>query len=535
MAAINRADAPVHPEDARISGCRHVVFYEDAPGGTRNATAIEPGWLDRSPCGTGTSARMAALHARGELALGEDFVNESVIGTRFTGRLIEETTVGGLAGRGARDHRPRVGDGDGPVPARPERPVPGGLRAVSSPDVVVLGAGIVGACAALELARGGARVEVIERGGGWGESCSWGNAGLLVPSHARPIAAPESLRAGLRWMVKPDSPFGLKLKPSLAPWLARYLRASTAARARDGEALQRELARESIGAFRELAAEGIDGGFDEPGCLTVHTSADADEHAAAEAASETGRALGAQVLTGDEARQLEPSLTSRVRAAVLFPDEARCDPVRLAAAVGAAATERGVRLRTGVEAYAVGGDGIVETTHGPVRAGTVVVAAGAWSGRLARSAGVRLPLQGGKGYAAEWDPSSAPVRMPLYLHDQRVVANPMGDRTRMTGGLLLDGLDETYDHRRVRAIASAAEEVLGVRARPRLTWRGLRPCTPDGLPVIGAHRDAPHVIFATGHGMLGVTLAPLTGRLVASVVAGAATHPALARLSPERF
>jgi len=96
MAAINRADAPVHPQDARIAGCRHVVFYEDAPGGARNATAIEPGWLDRSPCGTGTSARMAQLHARGALALGEDFVNESVIGTRFTGRLVEETRVGGV-------------------------------------------------------------------------------------------------------------------------------------------------------------------------------------------------------------------------------------------------------------------------------------------------------------------------------------------------------------------------------------------------------------------------------------------------------
>ena len=96
MAAINRQDAPVHPEDARISGCRHVVFYEDGPGGTRNATSIEPGWLDRSPCGTGTSARMAALHARGALAIGQEFVNESLIGTRFTGRLVEETSVGGL-------------------------------------------------------------------------------------------------------------------------------------------------------------------------------------------------------------------------------------------------------------------------------------------------------------------------------------------------------------------------------------------------------------------------------------------------------
>ncbi len=96
MAAIEDQDRPVHPEDERISGCRHVVFHEDAAGGARNATAIHPGWLDRSPCGTGTSARLASLHARGALATGEAFVNESVIGTRFTGRLVEETTVGGL-------------------------------------------------------------------------------------------------------------------------------------------------------------------------------------------------------------------------------------------------------------------------------------------------------------------------------------------------------------------------------------------------------------------------------------------------------
>jgi proline racemase len=99
MDAINAADPPVHPEDARIAGCKHVIFTapgRDGPRSQRSATSIHPGWLDRSPCGTGTSAKLAALHARGELGVGEEFVNESVIGTRFSSRIVEETEVGGL-------------------------------------------------------------------------------------------------------------------------------------------------------------------------------------------------------------------------------------------------------------------------------------------------------------------------------------------------------------------------------------------------------------------------------------------------------
>jgi proline racemase len=97
MAAIDASERPVHPEDPRIAGCRHVVFHAPGRDGAdaRAATSIHPGWLDRSPCGTGTSARLAQLHARGELAVGDSFVNESVIGTRFTGRIAEETTVAG--------------------------------------------------------------------------------------------------------------------------------------------------------------------------------------------------------------------------------------------------------------------------------------------------------------------------------------------------------------------------------------------------------------------------------------------------------
>ncbi len=397
-----------------------------------------------------------------------------------------------------------------------------------NPDVVVVGAGIVGACAAYELARAGAQVTVLERGGGWGEECSWGNAGLLVPSHARPIAAPENLRAGLRWMVRRDSPFGMRPRPSLAPWLVRYARASTAARAAAGEALQRELSVEGLRRFDELAAEGIDGGYRRTGLLTVHS---AEHHAVEEAESDTGRALGARLLTAAEARELEPALTGPLCAAVLFPDEAQCDPIRLVADVAGAAQRAGAEFRAGVDVRDVvpepGGVRV-----GDLHAGHAVIAAGVWSGALAASLGAGLPLVAGKGYAVDYAPAA--LRMPLYLYDARCVANPMSARLRLTGGLVLGSTDQRGDPRRVEAIRRVAATALGVTT-PSREWSGLRPCTPDGLPVIGAHPRADRVILATGHGMLGVTLGPLTGRLVAGLVAGTADHPALPRLSADRF
>jgi D-amino-acid dehydrogenase len=374
-------------------------------------------------------------------------------------------------------------------------------------------------------------VTVLERGAGWGEECSWGNAGLLVPSHARPIAAPENLRAGLRWMVRRDSPFGLRPQPALAPWLLRYARAATAAKAAAGEALQRTLSVEGLARFDELAAEGIAGGYRRSGMLTVHSS---ERHAAEEAASETGRALGARVLSATEARALEPALTGAARAAVLFPDEAQCDPIRLVADVAAAAQRAGARFRAGVEVSAIAQEpGGVRVDD--LRAGHAVIAAGVWSGGLAASLGAGLPLVAGKGYAVDYEPDVSPLRLPLYLYDARCVANPMGSRLRLTGGLVLGRSEQRGDPRRVAAIRRVAATALGVTARPRLEWSGLRPCTPDGLPVIGAHPRADRVVLATGHGMLGVTLGPLTGRLVAGLVAGDADHWALPSLAPDRF
>ena len=312
---------------------------------------------------------------------------------------------------------------------------------------------------------------MLERGGGWGEGCSWGNAGLLVPSHARPIAAPENLRAGLRWMLRRDSPFGLRVRPALAPWLARYVRASTARRAARGEALQRELSVEGLARFEEL---GIDGGFRRSGLLTVYTGEEAEQRAAAEAASPAGRALAAQPLSAADAKALEPALTDAARAGVLFPHEAHCDPGRLVDAVGAAAIERGVRLRTGVEVRAIR-PGAVDTGDGVLRAGLVVVAAGAWSGRLARTLGIRLPLLAGKGYAVDYEPSASPAAHPAVSARRALRGQPDG---------IAAARDRRPDPRRARAAQRPAPRPSHPagrdRARRRAPSRGSngRGCGP---------------------------------------------------------
>jgi D-amino-acid dehydrogenase len=218
---------------------------------------------------------------------------------------------------------------------------------------------------------------------------------------------------------------------------------------------------------------------------------------------------------------------------VHFPDEAACDPIRLVADLVAAAQRAGARFRSGVAVDAIAQEpGGVRV--GDVRAGHAVVAAGVWSGALAAALGAGLPLVAGQGYAVDYAAGASALRTPLYLYDARTVANPMSARLRLTGGLVL-GKGDGGDPRRVAAIRRVAAASLGVTGRPQLEWSGLRPCTPDGLPIIGPHPRAERVVLATGHGMLGVTLGPLTGRLVADLIAGRAAHPALPRLSPARF
>ena len=403
-----------------------------------------------------------------------------------------------------------------------------------TPDVAVVGAGAIGIATALELAQRGAAVTVLERGPRPASGSSFGNAGIVGPAHVLPLASGQAVRDGLRWMLRRDSPFSLTPRPAAIPWLARFLLAARASRYERSLALLQRLAAESAALHRALD-QRFDTGVVERGFLEVYETERGFEAARAH------RLPDAEVLDGAATRELCPQLAATPAGGLFAPGEAHCDPAQLVTTLADAAVEAGVTLRMGVEVHGVrrrpGGE-VLWTSAGEIPAGTVVIAAGAWSPSLAAGLGLRLPFQGGKGYHVDFEPGDGDTPMPLWFAERRTVATPLPRGLRLTGMLQLAGTDLSIDHRRVDTILANGRRLLTGLADRRITsvWRGLRPCSPDGIPIVGRAPSAESVVVATGHGMWGLQLAPVTARLVTDlIVDGRGDEAVLDALTPARF
>lgn len=408
--------------------------------------------------------------------------------------------------------------------------------------IAVVGGGVVGVCSAYYLARRGLEVTLIEKGD-IAAGSSYGNAGLIVPSHSIPLAAPGALRRGMRWMLDRESPFYIRPRPSrdLVRWLLRFRRACTAEHVRRSIPVLRDLSRASLALYRELAAlPGLDFGFREDGALAVFRTAAGLEHGRHEADVLRAAGIDATVLDAKAAREVEPALGRAVAGAVHFPGDAHLAPDRFVRGLARVMERSGVRVLAGTEVLGFTRRGraitAVETTRGDLAVDEVVLAAGSWSGELARGAGLDLPIQAAKGYSITYDRPPGAPRLPLLLGEARVAVTPMGDALRFAGTLELAGLDLSIDRRRVGAIARAAGQYLAAgESRVREIWRGLRPCSPDGLPYVGRPARGDNLIVATGHAMIGVSLGPVTGSLVAQLAARETPALDLHPLRPDRF
>jgi len=402
------------------------------------------------------------------------------------------------------------------------------------PDVAIIGGGAVGAACALELVRRGAEVTLLERGPELGSGCSAGNAGLICPSHSTPISNPAAVRNGFRWMLDSASPFYLKPRPAAVPWLVRFLLA--ARRAQAGARAIRALSVASLELHAELGHE-LDTGFERRGVLNAYVT---EESYAAGRREAQSSGLAFEALEGDKALALEPALGPRTLGAVYYPQEAHVDPLRCVRALGAAAAAKGADIRTDVEVRRLRREGdrvVIEASDGTLRPETVVLAAGAWSGALARTVDVYLPLEGGKGYHVDLESAEGDPRIPTWLQESWAIATPLPGRLRLAGTLELAGLDLTINSRRADAVRDGGVRGLrGLEGRRVIdVWAGLRPCTPDGLPVIGRPKGLPGLLLATGHAMKGVSLAPVSAKLVGELVAGETPNQDVAPFRPDRF
>jgi D-amino-acid dehydrogenase len=411
-------------------------------------------------------------------------------------------------------------------------------------QAIVIGAGIIGIACAYELCRRGAGVTVVD-GGDPPAPCSAGNLGWVVPSFSEPLPAPGLAVTSLRWMTRRDSPLYVRPQalPRLAPWLWTFWRhCNPSAYHRGLETLTR-LNRPTMAAYDAWAAAGIAFEMHRSGVLFVFETAPGmrrtlEDLDAMEAHGDTRP----DAITRRDLRDVEPALSVPAAGGVLVRGERHVRPESLLAGLSHQVLAMGGVIRRGVPVTGLDRRGhevsAVVTHDGErLRADVVVIAAGAWTGILARSAGARLPVEAGKGYTVTVVEPALRLQRPVYFGEARLGLSPFDGALRVGGTMELSGLNVRLDRRRVETIRSAASRVLPgwERGRSVSTWVGARPLTPDGLPIVGRVPGLGNLFVATGHGMLGMTLAPATAVMVADLITGGAAEADLPELAPGRF
>ncbi len=418
------------------------------------------------------------------------------------------------------------------------RTIEGMAEHTSTPKhVAVVGAGMVGLSTAWFLQEHGVSVTVLDREGVAAGS-SWGNAGWLTPGITTPLPEPAVLKYGVRAVLSPSSPVYVPptANPRLVSFLTRFARNSTARRWERAMQALVPINRRSLPAFDVLGENGVAAPTHEAkSFLAAYRTADERTTLLEEIEQihRAGQGIEFDVLDGDEARGVEPSLSDEVGAAIRLHDQRFINPGEYVHALADSVSARGGVIRSGVTVDDIVDRGSKVEVDG-ASYDAVVLATGAWLGNLARRFGVRTLVQAGRGYSFSIPIEHVPSG-PVYFPAQRVACTPLGDRLRVAGMMEFRAPDAPLDARRIGAISEAAKPLLrGADLDARQDeWVGARPCTPDGLPLVGATRS-PRVYAAGGHGMWGITLGPATGQLLAEQMVTGRVPAELAAFNPLR-
>lgn len=409
-------------------------------------------------------------------------------------------------------------------------------------NVIVVGAGIVGACCAGWLQRKGLSVTLVERDAP-GEATSFGNAGSLSPTAVLPVAMPGMLRQIPGWLLDPLGPLVVRWSylPRALPWLWRFIRCANVEQMwRTANAL-RPLLAPIFECYEPLvrnanAADLIR----REGCLYVYDSE--EEFRASRQAENMRRKLGAVLedLAESDIRRMEPALAPGFKWGTYAPENGfTVNPHRLTRAIADQVVTDGGRLvRAEVHAIELrrGGGVVLRTSADELAADAVVVAAGAWSQRLAASVGDRIPLETQRGYHVTLANHGVPARRMVNWVRRRVFATPMEMGMRFAGTVEIAGLAAEPNWARADVLLNIAQRMYpDIDASAVSRWMGHRPCLPDSVPVVGPSPRAPGVFYAFGHGHVGMCGAPGTGRTIAELVSGEKPQVDIAPFRADRF
>jgi D-amino-acid dehydrogenase len=409
----------------------------------------------------------------------------------------------------------------------------------------IIGGGIIGLSSAYYLSKTGHQVTIIEQGA-LKDGCSFGNAGMIVPSHLIPLAAPGMISKGIRWMFNSTSPFYIppRFNGDLIRWGYHFYKSATKEHVERSAIALKEISLLSKAMYQQLAKElPFDFGYQERGLLMLYQTKET-EHEESETAQFANRhGIEAHILSESEIQKLEPHVKVKARGGVYFPGDAHLTPQVLVNQLIQYLKDKGVFFQTSTTVHDFIVDSnqikVIKTNQADFSFDEVVIATGSWSGLIGKKLGLTLPMQAGKGYSFTLPNVERNTRIPSIFLEARVAVTPMGNTLRFGGTMEISGIDHRINMNRVKGIVDAIPtyypEMKVEMPEQEEVWHGLRPCSPDGLPYIGRTNKIKNLILATGHSMMGLSLGPGTGKLISEIIDHQKTSINVHPFFPERF
>lgn len=409
----------------------------------------------------------------------------------------------------------------------------------------IIGGGIIGLSSTYYLNQAGHKVTIIDKSD-LSDGCSFGNAGMIVPSHIIPLAAPGMIAKGIRWMFNSSSPFYVKprLSMDLLKWGWQFYRHANQHHVTKSIPALKELSLYSKACYQDWVKElPFDFAYHERGLLMLYQTRETEHEETVAAAIANDHGVEARILSPQEVQQLEPDVKVTARGGVYFPGDAHLTPQVLVTQLISHLKAKGVTFvpHTTVTNFHVEGKKIksIVTSNENFEFDEVILATGSWSGEVASRLKLTLPMQAGKGYSFTLSDVKKNIRIPSIFLEARVAVTPMGSTLRFGGTMEITGVDHRISMNRVKGIVDSIPhyypDMKVEMPQVNQIWHGLRPCSPDGLPYIGRTSNIENLIVATGHSMMGLSLGPGTGKIVADLVSEKQAEVNLHPFNPERY